>query len=82
VFQVRFDKGANQVTKIDYDKALYYTIWQQWDDLIVVMVRTSDDLLAKKIKDFLSAFQTEKSTQKIIEQHERLLHYLDHAMAI
>ncbi len=70
------------MVSIDYDKALYYTIWQQWDDLIVIMVRTTDDLLAKKIKDFLSAFQSEKNTQIIIEQHENLLHYLDHAMAI
>ena len=32
------------MVSIDYDKALYYTIWQQWDDLIVIMVRTTDDL--------------------------------------
>lgn len=67
---------------IDYDKALYYTIWQQWDDLIVIMVRTNDDLLAKKINNFLCAFQSEKNNTKIIQQHENLLHYLDHVMEI
>ncbi|WP_440894827.1 YhdB family protein [Amphibacillus sp. Q70] len=67
---------------LDYDKALYYTIWQQWDDLLVIMVRTKDDFLAKKINNFLCAFQSEKNTKKIIQQHENLLHYLDHAMEI
>ncbi|SEO61347.1 YhdB-like protein [Amphibacillus marinus] len=65
---------------LDYDKALYYTMWQQWDDLLVVMVRTTDDILAKKIESFLHAFRFEKNTQKIIGLHENLLHYLDHAM--
>ena len=67
---------------LDYDKALHYTIWQQWDDLIVIMIRTSDDLLAKKINNFLNAFQAETSNQKIIQQHEHLLNYLDHAIEI
>lgn len=39
----------------DYDKALYYTLWGQWDDLLVLMVRTKDDMLSKKIPAF-SAF--------------------------
>ncbi|MBU5595672.1 YhdB family protein [Amphibacillus sp. MSJ-3] len=67
---------------LDYDKALYYTLWQQWDDLIVIMVRTKDDLLAKKINNFLCAFRSENNTKIIIQQHENLLHYLDHAMGI
>ena len=67
---------------LDYDKAVYYTIWQQWDDLIVIMFRTNDDLLAKKINDFLCAFQSDASSKKIIQQHENLLNYLDHALDI
>ncbi|MBM7540063.1 YhdB family protein [Amphibacillus cookii] len=65
---------------LDYDKALYYTMWQQWDDLLVIMVRTKDDLLSKKIEAFLHAFRFEKNTKTIIQLHENLLHYLDHAM--
>jgi len=65
---------------LDYDKALYYTIWQQWDDLLVLMVRTDDDFLAKKINNFLQAFHMDRNTKKIIAQHENLLHYIDHAM--
>ncbi|WP_067840720.1 YhdB family protein [Amphibacillus sediminis] len=64
----------------DYDKALYYTMWQQWDDLLVIMVRTKDDFLSKKIEDFLHAFRFEKNTAKIIRLHDDLLQYLDHAM--
>ncbi|QTM98542.1 hypothetical protein ERJ70_04060 [Sediminibacillus dalangtanensis] len=65
----------------DYDKALYYTLWGQWDDLLVLMVRTQDDFLAKKIETFLHAFHYTRSEQTVIDSHENLLHYIDHAMA-
>ncbi|WP_053217103.1 YhdB family protein [Virgibacillus senegalensis] len=65
----------------DYDKALYYTLWGQWDDLLVLMVRTKDDFLAKKIETFLHAFHYTGSEQSVIDSHENLLHYIDHAMA-
>lgn len=38
----------------DYDKALYYTIWGQWDNLFLLMSRTDDDLLAKKLNVFFT----------------------------
>ncbi|MFS0671872.1 YhdB family protein [Ornithinibacillus sp. 179-J 7C1 HS] len=64
----------------DYDKALYYTLWGQWDDLLVLMVRTKDDLLSKKIQNFLHAYHYSLDDKKIIESHENLLYYIDHAM--
>lgn len=36
----------------DYDKALYYTLWGQWDELLILMVRTKDDILSKKSPNF------------------------------
>lgn len=64
----------------DYDKALYYTLWGHWDDLLVLMVRTNDDILSKKIQQFLHAFHYSLDERKILESHDNLLYYLDHAM--
>ncbi|CDQ40755.1 MULTISPECIES: YhdB family protein [Virgibacillus] len=64
----------------DYDKALYYTLWGHWDDLLVLMVRTNDDLLSKKIQHFLHAFHYSLDERTIMESHDNLLYYLDHAM--
>ncbi|SPT92971.1 YhdB [Bacillus tequilensis] len=36
----------------DYDKALYYTHRSQWDNLLILMVRTEDDLLSKTHRAF------------------------------
>lgn len=66
----------------DYDKALYFTMWQQWDDLLVLMVRTNDDFLAKKIEAFLHAYRYSRNRDEVILMHEDLLHYIDHAMTI
>ena len=65
---------------LDYDKALYYTLWGQWDDLLVLMVRTNDDLLSKKIQNFLNSYHYAIDERKIIESHDNLLYYIDHAM--
>ncbi|GGM25852.1 hypothetical protein GCM10011351_09390 [Paraliobacillus quinghaiensis] len=65
----------------DYDKALYFTLWGQWDDLLVLMVRTNDDILSKKIETFLHAFHYSRDDQQIMNNHDSLLHYIDHAMS-
>ncbi|TQS76576.1 hypothetical protein DX933_00265 [Ornithinibacillus gellani] len=64
----------------DYDRALYYTLWGQWDDLLVLMVRTKDDLLSKKIQLFLNAYHYSLDERTIIHSHDQLLYYLEHAM--
>lgn len=64
----------------DYDKALYYTLWGQWDELLLLMVRTEDDLLSKKIHHFLNDYHYSTNKEKIIESHDNLLYYVDHAM--
>ncbi|MDC3413597.1 YhdB family protein [Aquibacillus sp. 3ASR75-11] len=65
----------------DYDKALYFTLWGQWDDLLILMVRTNDDLLSKKIEVFLHSFHYKNDEQAVMHAHEELLQYIDHAMA-
>lgn len=50
-------KGEGLMNVADYDKALYYTHRSQWDNLLILMVRTQDDLLSKRIEHFLHAYQ-------------------------
>ncbi|RCW77141.1 YhdB family protein [Saliterribacillus persicus] len=63
----------------DYDKALFFTIWGQWDDLLVLMVRTNDDFLSKKIETLLHAYYFKHDDSIVGEAHENLMHYIDHA---
>ncbi|MCP3032429.1 YhdB family protein [Halobacillus sp. A1] len=65
----------------DYEKALNFMIWGQWDDLLVLMVRTNDHFLAKKIESFLHAYHYPDSEASLYVTHENLLHYIDHAQA-
>lgn len=64
----------------DYDKALYYTLWGQWDDLLLLMVRTQDDILSKKIHLFLNNYHYSTDQTQVINSHDNLLDYVDHAM--
>jgi len=64
---------------VDYDRALYYTHRSEWDNLLILMVRTKDQFLAKKIEHFLHAYNFEKD-YSVIEKHlYSLLRYIDHA---
>ncbi|KSU88746.1 hypothetical protein A2U94_07315 [Bacillus sp. VT 712] len=64
---------------IDYDRALYYTNRSQWDNLLILMVRTEDDFLSKKIEHFLHAYNFERNYRVIQEELYSLLRYIDHA---
>ena len=64
---------------VDYDKALYYTHRSQWDNLLILMVRTKDDFLSKKIEQFLHAYNFEKDYTVIENNLYSLLRYIDHA---
>jgi hypothetical protein len=44
------------------------------------MVRTKDDLLSKRIQNFLHAYHYSLDDKKIVASHEDLLYYIDHAM--
>lgn len=64
---------------VDYDKALYYTHRSQWDNLLILMVRTKDDFLSKKIEHFLHAYNFEKEYARVERELYSLLRYIDHA---
>jgi hypothetical protein len=68
--------------KMDYDRALYYTHRSEWDNLLILMVRTRDNFLAKKIEHFLHAYNFEKDYSIIEKQLYSLLRYIDHAIEL
>ncbi|UOQ43586.1 YhdB family protein [Halobacillus salinarum] len=69
------------MNQLDYDKALHFMIWGQWDDLLVLMVRTRDNFLSKKIEAFLHASYYPGYESSVLESHDELLQYIDHAQA-
>lgn len=68
------------MTTIDYDRALYYTHRSEWDNLLILMVRTKDDILSKKIEHFLHAYNFEHDYSVIQKRLTALLRYIDHAL--
>ena len=69
------------MNKEDYDRALFYTHRSEWDNLLILMVRTNDQFLSKKIEHFLHAY-TFENDYSVIEKHlYSLLRYVDHANA-
>lgn len=64
----------------DYESALNYLLWGQWDDLFTLMIRTDDDILRKKIHVFLHKFHFSTKHTQIMETHDSLLFYIDHAI--
>jgi hypothetical protein len=67
------------VNKVDYDRALYYTHRSEWDNLLILMVRTQDQFLSKKIEQFLHAYNFEHDYSVIEKKLYSLLRYIDHA---
>lgn len=65
---------------IDYDKALFYMNRGEWDNLLILMVRTKDDFLSKKIEHFLHACNFSGDYSAIEESAYHLLTYVDHAL--
>jgi hypothetical protein len=67
------------MTNTDYDVALFYVHRSEWDHLLILMVRTKDHFLSKKIEQFLHAYHFENDYQVIEAKLYSLLRYLDHA---
>jgi hypothetical protein len=67
------------MNKADYDRALYYTYHSQWDNLLLLMVRTKDDFLSKKIEHFLHAYYYQNDHSLLENYLIALLQYADHA---
>ena len=71
--------GSKMDISLDYDRALYYTYRSEWDNLIILMVRTKDNMLSKRIERFMHAYNFSKDYSLIERQLYSLLRYLDHA---
>jgi hypothetical protein len=67
------------LNKVDYDRALYYTHRSEWDNLLILMVRTKDDLLSKRIEHFLHAYHFSHDYSVIERNMFTLLRYIEHA---
>ncbi|MEI5906387.1 YhdB family protein [Bacillus spongiae] len=67
------------MNKVDYDRALYYTHRSEWDNLLILMVRTKDDLLSKRIEHFLHAYNFSKDYQEVEGKFYCLMRYIEHA---
>ncbi|MBM6617059.1 YhdB family protein [Bacillus suaedaesalsae] len=65
---------------VDYDRALYYTHRSQWDNLLILMVRTKDNILSKKIEHFLHAYNFSRDYKIIETTLHSLFRYIDHAL--
>ena len=63
----------------DYKKALLLTQYLRWDDLIILMVQTKDQILSKKIERFLHAYKFEYDYPVIEKYLIKLLDYIDFA---
>ncbi|WLR51396.1 YhdB family protein [Bacillus tianshenii] len=70
------------MNSVDYDRALYYMYRNEWDNLMLLMVRTKDDFLSKKIEHFLHAFHFEHEAKELQHTTDSLFEYLDHALDI
>ncbi|HLS67664.1 MAG TPA: YhdB family protein [Pseudogracilibacillus sp.] len=64
----------------EYERALHYLLWCQFDDLFTLMIRTKDDLLEKKIQSFLYAYYYVTDEESLLDSHENLMHYIYHAL--
>ncbi len=65
-----------------YEHALHFVLWGKWDDLFTLMLRSNDDILRKRIEQFLHAYYYSINHHEIIERHDQLIEYIDHAMKI
>lgn len=65
--------------KVDYDRALFYIHRSEWDNLLILMVRTKDNFLAKKIEHFLHASYFSHDYFVIERRLYALLRYIEHA---
>jgi hypothetical protein len=67
------------LNQVDYDRALYYTHRSQWDNLLILMVRTKDDMLSKRIEHLLHAYHFSHDYTVIERSLYSLFRYIDHA---
>jgi hypothetical protein len=63
----------------EYDQALFFTYSCNWDELMMLMVQTKDELFSKRIEHFLHAFKYERDLSVVNDKLQLLFQYIDHA---
>lgn len=63
----------------DYDRVVLYILHNKWEDLFMLMLRTNDDLLARKIRLFLHEYHYSANEHRLNEYYDNLIDYVDHA---
>ncbi|GGE73348.1 YhdB family protein [Priestia taiwanensis] len=63
----------------EYDKALFFTYSCNWEQLMLLMVQTKDELFSKRIEHFLHAFKYERDLSVVNDKLQLLFQYIDHA---
>lgn len=66
----------------DYEQVAFYVLHSKWDELFFLMLRTEDDLLAKKIRLFLHEYHFSIDQGLIVEYYDNLIAYTEHATKI
>lgn len=67
---------------LEYEYALNYVLWNRFDDLFTIMLRTNDNLLEKKIEQLLYAYYYPHLDYNSDTAKDALVQYLDHAMTM
>ncbi|KIL46774.1 YhdB family protein [Jeotgalibacillus soli] len=66
--------------KNDYERTLLYLYRHGWDDLLILMVRTKDELLSKKIKRLLKGIHFPQEQEKTAYDYLELFRYAEYGM--
>ncbi|KIL46829.1 YhdB family protein [Jeotgalibacillus campisalis] len=62
----------------DYDRTLLYLYRHSWDDMLILMVRTKDDLLSKKIKSLLKGIHYPQPQETTAYHYTELFRYAEY----
>ena len=63
----------------DYEQVVYYVMKGKLNELFMLMLRSDDDLLAKKVKLFLHEYHFSIDQQRMIKYYDDLMDYVKHA---
>jgi len=63
----------------DYKIVTEHLLFENWEQLFFVMIRTPDDLLRKRIEIFLQQYANHYDNEAIQETYHTLLAYVCHA---
>jgi len=79
---MHFQRMEESIMTNDYEQVAFYVLHGKWDDLFFLMLRTEDDLLAKKIRLFLHEYHFSIDQGLIVEYYDNLIAYTEHAAKI